>query len=196
MATNYLDSVKEDIIVQIMERPLTIKDLQELLNLPYTTVQQAHKTLREEGRIVPFDRKSRGARWTLGANNGPKSVIPYVRLGTESYKMTDFTNPEVFVKNLSEAATTFFRAWHTIAINAHRLEKGIPHTPINRQLTVRKAELLTMRTRIENFLHLLNQFIDEDKFWDVGYLAQYPEDVDWDNFIAAMINLNDYFFEE
>ncbi len=178
----YLEEIQSDILDRLAIQPYTIQDMAELLNLPYTTVQQAHKALRADDKIVKFDRRDRGARWTLGPNNGPKDIIPVVSLNGEHYKLTQFVGSQNLMSAASTSAETIMRVWATIAMTAQRLNDGVPDAVLVKRLNAQKAELSNARAVLENLAFFVNQIIDNPKLWDINYLTRFVDDRDWEDF--------------
>jgi hypothetical protein len=186
MVNTYQQSIKDDIITLLTDGPLTIQQLVSKLNLPYASVQQAHKSLREEGKIIKFDKRDRGARYTLGANNGPKSIIPYVRFEGQDFKYTDLTDYEGLQTICAEAARDVMKAWTTIAITAQRLASGVPNETLTKRLNAQKHQLGQARNRLENVVFLINQMLESPKLWDTSFLLQFVDDKDWGTFLPKL----------
>lgn len=194
MPTDYLESVKEDILKHLAVQPYTIQDLCNIMNMPYTTVQQAHKLLRNDNKITKFDRKERGARYTLGNNTGPKDIVPVVNLNGQHYKLTQFVGSKNLTDAGASSAQTIMRVWATIAMTANRLSDGVPDGVLTKRLNAQKQELSTARRTLENLVFLINQMIDNPKLWDINYLVRFVDDQDWPEFLEHLPNFYDSFY--
>lgn len=192
--SGFLDPVKEDILGFLAQRPMTIRELAEELQRPYTTVQQAHQELRYEGKIIPYDRKSRGARWALGTAIGPKSVIPHVSIQNQRYKMTDFKGVNNLPQATADATHDILKAWVVIASTAERMNGGIPNEVMVKRLNRQKINLNNARNVFESMAFMCTQMMENPKFWDVTFLDQYPEDKDWTEFQPYLKAMYDYYF--
>lgn len=192
--TTFLDPVKEDILAFLAQEPLSIRELTTRLNRPYTTVQQAHQALRNEGKIIPYDRKARGGRWSLGTNVGPKSIIPSITLQGQRYKMTEFKGVNNLPSATAEATHDILKAWTVIASTAERMNGGIPNEIMLKRLNRQKVALSNARNIFESMAFFCTQMIENDKFWDVTALDQYPEDKDWAEFEPFLRAMYEYYF--
>lgn len=192
--SKYLDPIKEDILGLLAHEPLTIKELTDKLNRPYTTVQQAHRILRDEGKVIPYDRKARGGRWALGTNVGPKSIIPSITLQNQRYKMTEFRGVNNLPQAAAEATHDLLRAWTIIASTAERMNGGIPDTVMVKRLNRQKISLVNARNIFESMAFFCTQMIENPKFWDVTALDQYPDDKDWDEFAPYLKQMYEHYF--
>lgn len=192
--SDYINTVKEDILTELVVRPLTIKDLQEILQIPYSTVQQAHKSLRTDGRIIPFDRKTRGGRFTIANIQSKMTTVPTVTLNSKFVKMTEFKVANDL--NMAEVGHTVIRAWTKLATLASRLNNGLAEGPTQRILTVQRAELIKARAAAETLAFLITQMLDDPKFWDVDLLALFPMDKDWEEFVDYLPTMNDFYNEK
>lgn len=192
--TTFLDPVKEDILAFLAQEPLSIRELTTRLNRPYTTVQQAHQALRNEGKIIPYDRKARGGRWSLGTNVGPKSIIPSITLQGQRYKMTEFKGVNNLPSATAEATHDILKAWTVIASTAERMNGGIPNEIMLKRLNRQKVALSNARNIFESMAFFCTQMIENDKFWDVTALDQYPEDKDWEEFKPYLDAMYQHYF--
>lgn len=191
---SFLDSVKEDILSYLAHEPLSIKELTTRLNRPYTTVQQAHLSLKEEGKIIPYDRKARGGRWSLGHNVGPKSVIPSISLQGQRYKMTEFKGVNNLPEATADATHDLLKAWVVIASTADRMNGGIPNEIMLKRLNRQKVALSNARNIFESMAFFCTQMIENPKFWDVTSLDQFTEDKDWEDFAPYLKSMYQHYF--
>jgi hypothetical protein len=192
--TTFLEPVKEDILTYLTNEPLSITQLTERIGRPYTTVQQAHQALRNEGKIIPYDRKARGGRWALGNNIGPKSIIPSVTIQSSRYKMTDFKGTRTLPEATAEATHDILRAWTIIATTAERMNGGIPDEVLLKRLNRQKISLINARNIFESMAFFCTQMIENPKFWDVTILDQYAEDKDWEEFLPYLKEMYNHYF--
>src|SRR5690606_1103387 len=118
---------------------------------------QAHKALRARNQIIKFDNRARNARWTIGANNGPRTTIPRVRFG-EDYKITAFGDN--IPDGLAEQGHAFLKALTTIVMTAHRLNEGVPSEVLEKRLRREKVNLNITLAKAEKFTFLLTQIIN------------------------------------
>lgn len=198
-AIPYRDKVKDLILDALVDRPLTVSELSDQLGLPYTTVQQAHKALKDEDRILRYDRRMRNSRWTVGANNGPKSIVPSIRIGSDTVKYTDvrqryvdFHNPNSVPQGMANIVLNVFSTWATIARTAEHLHKGLPENAILKRLESKKAELVRARAAFENMAFICSQMLEQPKLWDTNYLSQFPDDKDWDEFRPHLVQMLEF----
>lgn len=194
MVNTYTEAIKEDILLLLTDTPLTIAELVTRLQKPYATVQQAHKQLREEGRIIAFDRRARGGRYTLGVNNGPRSIIPKIRWDGHDIKLTQFQGRNNLVEGMAEGADIVMRAWTTIAKTAERLNEGVPDKILVKRLNTQKAELAHARAGFERMVFFINQLLDNPRLWDITYLENFPNDVDWAEFKPKLDALYEFYY--
>lgn len=194
--TTFLEPVKEDILAHLGVEPYTINELAELINRPYTTVQQAHKILREEGKIIAFDRKARNARWVLGTGqiNGPRDVVPKITFGKTQHKMTEFKGVTALPTAAADAMHTILKAWTIIATTADRVNGGIPEDVMLKRLNRQKVLLAEARTTFETMAFFATQIIENPKFWDVVALDQFPNDKDWEAFKPYLDAMYQHYF--
>lgn len=194
MTNSWLDQLKEDILNELSHRPLTIRDLMDLLKTPYSTTQQAVKQLTDEELITRFDRKTRGARYTINPkSNGPLNVIPMINFDGNIMKMTLMMNAQAAESFALKNTQRIFKAWSVVANTARRMDEGIPPNAMMRKLTVQKAELSKAIANFEQLAFLARQILENPKFWDIDTLAQYPMDPDWnEEFLRLLASLTTY----
>lgn len=184
MPKSLVEELKDEILDLLSQEPLVSAEIAERLRCNYYTARRAMQELEQEGRITKFDRKIRGARWTLGANNGPKTIVPYVRWAGEDKQMYSF-GPSTLTewpKAYSDLAYSVFKVWPLMAQTAARLNAGTPSDILVKRLEARKVELIKARSNLENLLFFINQLLDSPKLWDINTLSQLPDDKDWEGF--------------
>jgi hypothetical protein len=187
--TTLVEKLKAEVLAALAEKPMTSNDLAVHLEANYYTIRRAMQELEADDQITPFDNKIRNTRWTLGANNGPKSIIPNLRIGSDILKYTDireryvdYRHPEAIPQGMARMTLDIFTTWVHIARAAEHFHNGLPDSILSKRLEARKVKLVKARASFENMAFICNQMLDQPKLWDTNYLAQFPEDKDWDEF--------------
>jgi hypothetical protein len=195
MARNdYMESVKDEILTALSDGPLTLRQLELRLSKPYNTVQKAHQMLRDENRVVSYDRRARGGKWALGAHNGPRTTIPSISFNGDIIKMTKFTGTTAIPHSMEEAANTVIRAWVTCAMTAQRLNNGVPDNVLTKRLKRQKAQLLEAREAFETMAFFCTQMMNDPKFWELEALTEYVNDKDWKEFQPFLEQMYDHYY--
>jgi hypothetical protein len=192
--STFSESLKQDILALLADKPLNTAELAERLQAAYQTTRRCMVELEAEGRIMRFDRKARGARYTLGTANGPTSIVPYVKFGNKDYKLTNFNGVVNLPTGMADAAHAVLKAWTTIAITAERLHNGVPDDVLVKRLNREKTNLAKARSAFEAMAFLINQLIDQPKLWDITALSQFPDDKDWPEFHDYLQAMYDHYY--
>lgn len=195
MPKDYLEDVKEEMLMHLADRPYTISVLADIMQKPYTTVQQAHKALRDEGKIAKFDRKQRGARYTISAGTGPTSTIPHLRVSNQNLKPTEIFRDAV---GLPEQAKTkmneVVKVWASIARMAQRLNDGTADFNAAGLLRRKQRLLLDARNSFEQMAFLCNQMIDSEALWDPESLSKFSLDSTWEDYLPFIDALYSFYY--
>lgn len=197
MSRSYLQEIEEQILEHLRHRPLTILDLCELLQMPYTTVQQVHKKLREDGKITKFDRKARGGKYIIAADNGPRVTIPNLRFKNTDYKATEiFQGIHSLPDGISNAVHEVIKVWVDIAKTAERLDNDSADPNSVKALKRKTVKLNEARQAFETMAFLCNQLLDEPKFWDQDSLLKFASDPDWNEYLPVLHELHAHYYPQ
>lgn len=188
------ETLKDDILVLLADKPLTSRDLEAKLGASYPSTRRAMVELENEGRIVKFDRRARNARYTLGTQAGPKSIVPKVSFKGNTVSLTDLTLNSGLTEATNEHADAIMRAWTTIAITAERLNSGVPDQVLVKRLNRQKVDLAKARNYLEHVTFLINQILDNPKLWDIDSLSQFPDDKNWTDFRPALQAMYNHYY--
>lgn len=195
MTNTYLDDIKGEMLVHLADRPYTISDLALVMQKPYTTVQQAHKELRAEGKITKFDRRQRNARYTISAETGPNSTIPKIRIVKQDLKPTEiFLGYASLTDQATNAMHDVIKSWVGVARMAQRLEDGTSDFNLKGYLTRKSAMLIQSRNTFEQMAHLCNQLLDAGALWDPEALEKFSLDATWEDYLPMLNDLWDYYY--
>lgn len=195
MTNTYLDDIKDEMLVLLADRPYTISDLAEVLQRPYTTVQQAHKELRTEGKITKFDRKQRGARYTIAAETSPNSTIPKIRISKHDLKPTEiFMGYHSLTEQATQNMNDVIKAWISIARMAERLSDGTSDFNLNGYLKRKSSMLIKARNSFEEMAHMCNQLLAAPELWDPAALEKFSLDSTWDEYLPILRSLWDHYY--
>lgn len=182
-APTYIESLHEPIIAAITNAPLTSQEIATAIDANYYSVRKAMTDLENQGKILKYDRRARNARYTVGANNGPNTIIPELKWMTDSIKATRFPrNLDVIRENFGEKGASVIIAIDEILSLAEKIHSGIP-------LSTSEITLRRMRTKLhanirsfDDIRFLAVQLLENDKFWNPTYLEKFPDDVSWDEY--------------
>lgn len=183
MTNNYMEDLQEEVLAVLTNSPMTINDLAVAVGKPYTTVQQVHKVLREEGKIARFDKRARNARWTIGNNNGPNTIVPELRFDAQSHKAVRFArHPDVFNQRHGSVGASVANTLAEIFDLAEKINNGFPLATAEISLTRAKARLHMLVNQIDDMRFFAQQILDNPKFWNPIDLEKFPNDVEWSIF--------------
>lgn len=193
--TEYLETVKEQIVFLLANEILTTRQMEERLTLSYPTIRRAVVSLEEEKRVIKFDKRARNARYTLA----PTGQEPHVRIPSITFKGRTINLSNVYlgqgIEDLAQgSADAILRAWTTIATSARRINEGVPSTVLTKKLNRQKVLLAEARMNLEQLVFIINQMLDNDKLWDMESLAKFVEDDDWDMFLPHLNEMYQHYY--
>lgn len=195
--TSYQEEVDESILFQLSNEVLGSQLLSDKTGIPYATVRKALVRLEESGKIIKFDRRARGARYSLAPDDGtykPTNIIPSIMFKGKSIPLTQIYRNQGIEEVTSNAVNDFLRAWTTIAITARRLSEGVPTDALIKRVNRERVSLIQARANLEQILFIMNQVLDNEKLWDPIYLSNFHEDADWLEFLPHLEELYSHYF--
>ena len=183
MANTYMDDLQDEVLAVLTNTPMTINDLAVAIGKPYTTVQQAHKILREEGKITRYDKRARNARWTIGPNNGPNIIIPELKFDGGNIRAVRLArHPDRFAQLFGAKGLSVIVTLQEILDLAQKLNNGFPLSTAEISLKRSRAKLHVLVNELDEMRYLAQQILDNPKFWNPIDLEKFPNDVEWDIF--------------
>lgn len=198
--TQYTEQIKNDVLFLLSNEVLDSKILSDKLSVPYPTMRRVIVELEEEGKVIKFDRRSRGARYSLAPNSGgpiaPIKVIPNIMFKGKSIPMTMLYLGQGIEDMTNAVGNAFLQAWTTIAVTGRRLHEGLPSDALVKRINRERVNLVQARSNLEQLLFMMNQVLDNEKLWDPVYLYNFPEDPDWESFLPHLEELYSHYFGE
>lgn len=195
--TTYQEQVQEDILFQLSNEVMDTQLLSDRTGIPYATVRKALVQLVHEGKVIKFDKKARGARYSLAPDDNSVrtlKTIPNIMFKNKSIPLTEIYLGQGLETLAAKSVNDFLQAWTTIGINARRLAEGTASEPLVKRLNRERVSLNQARTNLEQLLFIFNQVLDNEKLWDPVHLANFVNDPDWDSFVPHLEELWSHYF--
>lgn len=177
---SFLESLHEPIIAALTNTPLTSQEVADAVQANYYSVRKAMTQLEEQGLITKFDRRARNARYTLGANNGPNTIIPELKWQSDSIKATRYPrNLDVIQENFGDRGASIIIAIQELLDLAEKINEGFPLSTAEITLKRMRTKLHAQIQAFEDIRFLAMQVLDNKKFWDPIALEKFPNDISW-----------------
>lgn len=196
--TSYHEEIKENVLFQLANEVMNTRDLQSRLGYPYPSLRRAMLELENDGKIIKFDNRARNSRYTLAPerNTKPKRYIPDISFKGKNLNLTMLYRGQGIEDVAINSADKFLKAWTSIAVTARRLHEGVPSDALLKRINRERVELTNARNTLEQIIFMMNQVLKDDKLWDPVYLANFPDDERWDEFLPHLEELYEHYFGE
>lgn len=179
----YIESLYEPILAAITNSPLTSQEIAIAIDANYYSVRKAMTTLENDNRIVKFDRRARNARYTIGANNGPNTIIPELKWQSASVKATKYpAQLDAIRENFGERGASIIIAIDEILSLSEKIHNGTPLSTAEITLKRMRVKLHSQINAFDDIRFLAQQVLDNDKFWNPTALEKFPDDASWDDY--------------
>lgn len=197
-STKYVDEIKTNVLFQLANEVLNTQDLAEKIGVPYPTMRRIIVEMVNEGTIIQFDRQYRNARYSLAPDDSsgptPKKYVPNIVFKGKTLSLLDIYLNQGIEAVAVNSANAILQAWTTVAVTARRLHEGMPDAALVKRVNRERVALSQARTNLEQLVFICNQLLNNEKLWDPVYLANFPEDADWPEFLPHLEELYSHYF--
>lgn len=198
--TKYTEQIKTDTLFALSNEVMTSASLADKLSVPYPTMRRVIVELEDEGKIIKFDRRARGARYSIAPDDHspsvPIKIIPSIMFKGKTIPLTNVYLDQGIEDITTNIGHAILQAWTTIATAGRRLGEGIPPVGVVKRVNRERIALIQARTNLEQILFMVNQMLDNEKLWDPVYLANFQDDPDWQSFLPHLEELYSKYFPE
>lgn len=186
------EALKPEIVELLSHQQLSLKELETRIGRNYYTVRGALNLLIDEGVARPVGYGGRGCKYMLQNEDGPNRIIPRIRLGKDSFKLTDLLasrHQDVpaaakAVINLPRHITRLFKVGEALAVGT--ASAALPLESIRIQMSEDRAALARA-------LEIYDQVLSNPRVWEPEVLTKWPNDIEYN---AAEVQASyDFYFK-
>lgn len=193
----FMDEVMDVALERLTDKVMTTQELSIATGHAYPTMRKAVRQLEDEGRIIKFDNRARGARYAIAPDDKrPVKIIPNIMFKNRSIPLTEIYLNRGVEDVAVGCANGILQAWASIAITARRLAEGMPPAALVKRINRERVALTQVRNNLEQMVFLCNQILSNEKLWDPVYLANFQDDPDWQSFLPHLEELYSKYFPE
>lgn len=181
--SSYVESLYEPILAVLTNAPMTSKEVSTAVEANYYTVRRAMANLENEGKIKKFDRMARGGRYTIGASNGPNTIIPQLAWQGQAIKATRYPSQlEIIEENYGAKGAAVIEIITEILELSEKISTGFALSTAEISLKRSRVRLHNIVSSLEDIRFLAMQVLDNPKFWNPIDLEKFPNDISWHDF--------------
>lgn len=191
----FMQEVMDAAVEKLTDKVMTTQELADSTGHAYPTMRKAIVQLEGLGRIIKFDNRARGARYSIAPDDKrPVKIIPNIMFKNQTIPLTQIFLGQGIETVAANAADQILKSWTTIAMTARRLSEGMPSNALVKRINRERVSLAQTRVNLEQLVFITNQLLNDEKLWDPLYLANFQDDPAWVDFLPHLEELYSHYY--